>query len=268
MTRGWESTSTCPLGCPLSPGGAYHLEGPLTHGPIQQRVPAVIPASSLQILSLRTWVGTVTSLKNSSWQRWNNTAAPVVEKLVSCKKHGSEGFLWRIYFTLTTGSHRTVPTPVRKKKNKNKKHTRTVLNQDLFWVDQETLSPFISFRGGCIWRKVSVMAGPHASLVLGASSGSLGKSSLLSFWICNWLGHFAVKGVRQWGEVVFSLQASLWPWASWRRCHEKPPLTWSEAQEIGTSHQIQWVSVGGEGFCPTCPRNKNPVLSYFSCKYF
>ena len=177
MTRVQENTSSCPLGCPLSPGGAYHREGPLTCGPIQQRVPAVIPASSLQILSLRIWAGTVTSLKNSSWQRWNNMASPVIEKLVSCKKHGSEGFLWRIYFTLTIDSHRTVSAPVQEKKNK--KHTRTVLNQGLFWVVWETLW-VLSFL-----LEVGVFgeshASPHASLVLGASSGSLGKSSVFTF---------------------------------------------------------------------------------------
>ena len=161
MTRGWESISSCPLGYPLSPWGTDHGEGPLTHRPIQQRVPAIIPASSLQILSPRTWAGTVTSLKDSSWQSWNNTTALVIEKLVSFEKRGSEGFLWTIYFTLTIGSHRTVPTPVQKKTKNNSCLSRLVLG-----CLRDSLSPFISFRGGYIWRKVSVITvGP--SLITG-----------------------------------------------------------------------------------------------------
>lgn len=264
MTRGWESTSSCPLGCPLSPAGTYHGEGPLTYGPIQQRVPAIIPASSLQILSSRTWAGTVTSLKDSSWQSWNNTTAPVVEKLVSCEKHGSEGFLRMIYFTFTIGSHRTVPIPVQKKTKNNSSLSRLVLG-----CLRDSLSSFISFRGGYIWRKVSVITvGPSRITGLRHEFRILGKSSVFSFWISKWFRHFEVKGVRQWGGVISSLQASLWPWTSWRWCHEKPPLTSSEAQGISTRHQIQWVGVGGEGFCHICPRKKNSVLSYFSCKYF
>lgn len=89
----------------------------MTCGPIQQRVPAVIPASSAdpesqdkeQVLSpaLRTRVG-------KDEITWHLAA----EKL-ACKKHGRscEGFI----SLFAIDSHRTVSTPVQERKQKTHK---------------------------------------------------------------------------------------------------------------------------------------------------